>query len=70
MQECLQKTGALRRDEILSYRNSIDRLAHYRDEIVHKGMAVTESECRELISGAVAFVSHYSRQLLGGDILG
>jgi hypothetical protein len=68
-QTYLQDGGSLGRNALLPYRNSLDRLASLRDQVVHKGLSVGEDDCRELVADAQRFISHYSVAILGGDIL-
>lgn len=50
-------------------RNSLDRLAYLRDQIVHKAIDVTESECKGLVFDAQEFVEKYSLQVFHFDVL-
>ena len=67
-QDNLQNRGIIKRDEAVSFRNSLDRLAYLRDQVVHKGIDITQAECRTLIDDALKFVSEYSLKIYGFDI--
>ncbi|MBA7495410.1 hypothetical protein ES702_05992 [subsurface metagenome] len=69
LQDHLQEKGEIRRNEVVLYRSSLDRLAYLRDQVVHKGIDVTQSACRPLIDDALKFVAKYSVKILGVDIL-
>lgn len=68
-QEHLYQAGTLPRGSVLPYRNELAHLAHLRNEIVHKGLAVAEADCRPLVNIACAFATKYSREYLGIDLL-
>jgi hypothetical protein len=68
-QEHLYQAGKLPRGDILPYRNELSRLAHLRDEIVHKGLAIAEADCRPLVNIACQFATRYSLEYLGIDLL-
>jgi hypothetical protein len=63
----LQNEGELRRDEVIPYRNSLDELAYLRDQVVHKGLDVTRSMCRPLVTDALKFARRYSLEIFGQD---
>ena len=65
----LRKGGGIKPTEAVYCHNSLDRLAYLRDQIVHKAIDVTESECHSLIDDASRFMSRYSLQIFGFDIL-
>ncbi len=67
-QSHLQQLGRIGRNEVVLFRNDLDRLAYLRDQVVHKSIDVAESECRELVDRAMDFVSAYSAQFLGKDL--
>jgi len=67
-QTYLQGMGEIKRNEVISYRNSLDSLAYLRDQVVHKGIDVTQSTCRPLIDDALKFVAGYSVKIFGFDI--
>jgi len=64
----LQNAGEIKRGEVISYRNSLDRLAYLRDQIVHKAIGINQSECRSLVNDALKFVTKYSLMIHGFDI--
>jgi hypothetical protein len=64
----LQDKGKIKPNQVLPYRNSLDRLAYLRDEVVHKGIDITNTMCRPLIDEAVKFAAKYSLEILGFDI--
>jgi hypothetical protein len=68
-QTYLQQKRVIKAAEVVSFRNSLDRLAYLRDQVVHKAIDVTESECRSLIDDTASFITEYSLKLLGYDIL-
>jgi hypothetical protein len=67
-QNYLQDKSIIKRNEAISYRNSLDRLAYLRDEIVHKCIDITQSTCRPLIDDAFKFLTKYSLEIFGFDI--
>jgi hypothetical protein len=68
-QEWLKKAKKLRPDEIIHYRNSVERLAHLRDEVVHKATEITVGECRNLVGECLKFAAEYSLVVYGYDFL-
>ncbi len=67
-QTYLQEEGKIKRDEVIPYRNSLDRLAYLRDQVVHKGMDITQAECQPLINDAIKFAATYSLKVFGFDL--
>lgn len=67
-QTYLQDKGMISSQENILFRNSLDRLAYLRDEVVHKGLDITQAECSNLVNDAVRFTSLYSIKILGYDI--
>lgn len=67
-QAYLQGKGDIKRSEVVAYRNSLDSLAYLRDQVVHKGIDITQSMCRPLIDDALKFASKYSLRVFGFDI--
>lgn len=67
-QTYLQEKGGIKRDEVIPYRNSLDRSAYLRHQVVHKSMDITQAECRPLVNDALKFVTTYSLKILGFDI--
>ncbi|MBT8762847.1 terpene cyclase/mutase family protein [Desulfohalobiaceae bacterium Ax17] len=67
-QTYLQNKGKLKRSRVIKYRNSLDQLAYLRDQVVHKGIDITESMCRPLITDAFRFVTEFSLEVFGFDI--
>jgi len=64
-QEYLQQQGELKKGDVIQYRNSVDRLAYLRDQVVHKGIDVSAAECLPLVGDALAFARRYCRATLG-----
>jgi hypothetical protein len=64
-QEWLKKAKKLRPDEIIHHRNSVERLAHLRDEVVHKATEITVGECRNLVEESLKFATEYSLEVYG-----
>jgi len=50
------------------YANSLKRLAYVRDQVVHKAIDASVSECDHLVRDAVAFARHYGELIYGLDI--
>lgn len=50
------------------YANSLNRLAYVRDQVVHKAIDLSVSECDHLVRDAVAFAGHYGELIYGFDI--
>lgn len=64
----LQKTRYIKADEAVTYRSSLDRLAYLRDQVVHKAIDISQSDCRPLVDDALRFTAKYSLQIFGFDI--
>lgn len=69
VQGWLQQTKRLKPNEIIHHRNSLERLAHLRDEVVHKAAEITVRECRKLIDECSQFATEYSLEIYGYDYL-
>lgn len=69
VQGWLQQTKALKPNENIHRRNALERLAHLRDEVVHKAAEITAGECRRLVDECFRFASEYSVIALGYDYL-
>ena len=69
VQGWLQQAKLLKPNEIVHRRNSIERLAHLRDEVVHKAAEITVGECRKLIGDCAHFATEYSLEIYGYDYL-
>ncbi len=67
-QKYLQQVGEIKSNEVIKYRNSLDRLAYLRDQIVHKGIDVSQKDCRDLIDDAFKFASKYSNNIFKYNI--
>jgi hypothetical protein len=65
LEKHLRGTGVLPPGTSVDYRNSLDELAYYRDEIVHKGMPIEPEKCRALTADACRFANEYCQQILG-----
>jgi hypothetical protein len=68
-QTYLQQRKIIKATEAVLCRNSLDRLAYLRDQIVHKAIDVTESECSDLINDAQGFIEKYSHQIFNFNVL-
>lgn len=64
----LIQQGMLKKGKRLLYRNSIDRLAYLRDQVVHKAIEVTHKECQDLVDDVLKFAAEYSFQIFSFDI--
>lgn len=64
----LQNEGKVKRNEVIPYRNPLDRLAYLRDQVVHKAIDITHSECRSLVNDALKFAAKYSLEIFGFDM--
>lgn len=69
LQTHYQSNGVLNRAEVIEHRNDLDRLAYHRDQIVHKGAAVSKREAEELVRAATAFVNLNSTRLFGYQLI-
>lgn len=58
-QRHLQAQGVLPSGSPVRNRNELDRMAHFRDEIVHKALDVTAAEARTLTDAALRFATYY-----------
>lgn len=67
-QTYLQKEDKIEQSEVIPYRNSLDRLAYLRDQVVHKAIGVDQRECRHLVDEALRFAVKYSLEIFGFDI--
>jgi hypothetical protein len=65
----LQSTGGLSSGQPIQYRAALERLAYSRDEVVHKGAAVTKNDTRELADAAARFADTTSQQVFGFALL-
>jgi hypothetical protein len=68
IEESLQSNGQLSEDEPVPQRNQIDRLAYLRDEVVHKGAAVSREDARRLTEEADRFMNQLSSWVFGFSI--
>jgi len=68
LQTYLQDQGKIKRNELISYRSSLDRLTYLRDEIIHKGIDVAYSTCQPLIDDAFKFIKEHSLEFFGFDV--
>lgn len=67
-QTYLQDEKYIKKNEVIKYRNSLDKLAYFRDQIVHKGIGVSQKDCRDLIDEAFKFASKYSNEIFKFNI--
>lgn len=65
----LQGAGVLQQGQSVEYRNSLDRLAYYRDEIVHKGVSVGKQETDELTGDVARFSELICQRILGHSLV-
>jgi hypothetical protein len=68
LEERLQTTGVLSRNEPVPRRGQIDRLAYLRDEVVHKGAAVSREDARRLTGQVDHFMDQVYRKTFGNAI--
>ncbi len=68
LQTYLQSKGYIKNNEVIKYRNSLDQLAYLRDQIVHKGIDISQKDCRALIDDAFKFASEYSNEIFKYNI--
>jgi len=52
------------KNEVIKYRNSLDRLAYLCEQIIHKGIGVSKKDYRPLIDDAFKFASGYSNKII------
>jgi hypothetical protein len=64
-----RQNGSLRADQSVPYRNSLDKLAYHRDEIVHKAASVGKDEAHKLAKEAGYFADIVSQQMFGFHLL-
>jgi len=69
VQGWLQQIKVLKPNEIIHHRNALERLAHLRDEVVHKAAEITAGECRRLVDECSTFAREYSVVAFGYDYL-
>jgi len=62
-QTYLQNEGDTKNNEVIKYRNSLDQLAYLRDQIVHKGIDISQKDCCALIDDTLEFASEYSNEI-------
>lgn len=65
LQTALQSRKKLKPNESLKFRGSIDTLAHYRDEIVHKSIEISASMALTVVLDAQRFADEYVPTVLG-----
>jgi len=65
----LQGAGVLRQGQSVEYRNSLDRLAYYRDQIVHKGISVRKQETDELTGDVARFSELMCQRIFGHSLV-
>jgi len=69
LEKHLQRKGTLSRGQLIEYRNSLGRLAYYRDEIVHKGAFVPKKEALELTEVSARFCELICQRIFGYSLL-
>ena len=67
-QTYLQNERDIKNNEVIKYRNSLDQLAYLRDQIVHKGIDVSQKDCCALIDDTLEFASEYSNEIFKYNI--
>lgn len=65
----LRRSRRINTNTRISYCNSIDKLMYLRNEIVHKGITVSEGETKNLIKNTISFIRKYSKLILNYDLL-
>jgi hypothetical protein len=65
----LQQKKIISATDTVFGRNSLDRLAYLRDQIVHKAIEVPESECQYLVKDAQEFMEKYSLEIFKFNLL-
>jgi hypothetical protein len=68
-QEYLKAQKQLKNNEVVRYRNSLDELKYYRDQIIHKGAIIDDLKTKHLVEDAIKFASIYSIIIFNTDIL-
>jgi len=69
LEKYLQKTGVLKPGQSIEYRNSLDKLTYYRNEIVHKGASIGGKEARELTEATARFSELICQRIFGYSLL-
>ena len=69
LEKYLQKTGVLKQGQPIECRNSLDELAYYRNEIVHKGAFIGEKEAREYTEASARFSELICQRIFGYSLL-
>jgi hypothetical protein len=68
LQTALQARKTLKPNESVKFRGSIDTLAHYRDEIVHKSIEISASMALAVVLDAQRFADEYVPTVLGFSV--
>ena len=68
-QDYLQEKRIIKQNEVLAYRNSLDNLLYYRHQVIHKCIEISQLTCKPVIRESLKFVSKYSIEIFGYDIL-
>lgn len=69
LQGHLQATKVLKPSELIAHRAALEKLQYDRDQVVHKGANVSSQDCAAGVSAAQLFISKYSVELLGFNLL-
>ncbi|KAF5416724.1 MAG: hypothetical protein C5S48_02095 [Candidatus Methanogaster sp.] len=69
LEKYLQKTDVLKQGQSIEYRNSLDKLTYYRNEIVHKGASIGEKEAREHTEASARFSELICQRIFGYSLL-
>ena len=64
----LYRAGKLARGKNIDYKTSLDSLSYYRNQVVHKGIAIHEQTCKSHVEDVMAFASKYSEIVFGASI--
>ena len=61
----LQTAGVIPLGQPVQHRNDLDRLAYYRDQVVHKGLPIAEQDARDLADAAARFADWVCPHVFG-----
>jgi SPX domain protein involved in polyphosphate accumulation len=67
-QEYLKAHKEINNNEVVRYRNSLDELKYYRDQIIHKGAIIDDLKSKHLVEDVIKFASIYSTIIFNKDI--
>ncbi|MFZ5817127.1 MAG: prenyltransferase/squalene oxidase repeat-containing protein [Bacillota bacterium] len=69
LEEYLKRSGILPQHDQLPCRSDLNRLAHLRDEVIHKAVGIPAEECQELLASLRTFVRQISVTILGESLV-